>query len=63
MSRGGLAIVTFFFGWLGVHRFVVGKVGTGLVWMFTGGLLGFGVLIDFIMILAGSFKDSNGKIV
>jgi len=43
-------ILCFFFGALGVHRFYEGKVLTGILWMCTLGLLGFGVLIDFLII-------------
>ncbi|MGH7662687.1 MAG: TM2 domain-containing protein [Gemmatimonadaceae bacterium] len=49
-----------FLGVLGVHRFYVGKVGTGILQLVTFG--GFGVwwLIDFIMIVVGSFRDKDG---
>ncbi|MBP7051136.1 MAG: protein kinase [Phycisphaerae bacterium] len=47
------------FGLCGLHRFYVGKIGTGILWLFTGGLLGVGQLIDVILILVGQFKDSN----
>ncbi len=61
MNRWVLAILCFFFGALGVHRFIVGKIGTGVVWLLTGGVFGVGVLVDFIMLLIGSFTDKNGK--
>ena len=37
-------------GVLGFHRFYLGKVGTGLLWLFTGGLGGFGAFIDLFRI-------------
>ena len=61
MNRTGLALICFFFGIFGIHRFVVGKIGTGLIWLFTGGLFGIGALVDFIMILCGTFTNSNGR--
>jgi len=56
MSRVALALICFFLGGFGIHRFVVGKVGTGILWLLTGGLFGIGWLVDFIMILTGGWS-------
>ena len=60
-SRTIALILCFFLGYLGIHRFYVGKVGTGIIWLVTGGLIGFGVLVDFILILIGSFKNKQDQ--
>ena len=65
MEKSEKAFVTtvllcFFLGLLGVHRFYVGKVGTGILQLLTFGGLGIWALIDFVMIVCGSFKDGQG---
>jgi TM2 domain-containing membrane protein YozV len=55
-----MILLCFFLGGLGVHRFYAGKVGTGILMLLTLGGLGFWTIIDFIIIVLGNFKDSDG---
>lgn len=84
-SRLIAALLAFFFGDLGAHRFYVGKFFTGfiqlilglsslvslvlflldeveiaVVMVFVGVIWGFWTLVDFLMILCGTFTDGKG---
>lgn len=41
-----------FLGFVGVHKFYEGKIGMGILYLFTGGLAFIGVIVDFIAILS-----------
>ncbi len=56
-------MLCFFLGALGVHRFYVGKIGTGIVQLLTFGGLGIWALVDFIMVVTGNFKDGQGMTI
>jgi hypothetical protein len=62
-SRLAAALLCWFLGVFGIHRFYVGKVGTGIAMIFTLGGLGVWALIDFIVILVGSFKDKEERVL
>lgn len=53
-------ILCVLFGLFGVHRFYVGKIGTGLLYLCTGGLFLIGYVVDIILIITGKFKDKFG---
>lgn len=59
------AIVTLllciFLGSLGIHRFYVGKVGTGILMLLTAGGFGIWVIVDIVLIASEQFKDKEGN--
>jgi Predicted membrane protein len=56
-------VLNIFLGFLGVHRFYVGKIGTGILMLLTGGGLFIWDLIDLIMICANKFTDKQGYLL
>jgi TM2 domain-containing membrane protein YozV len=53
-------LLCLFLGWLGVHRFYTGHTVIGVIQLLTLGGCGIWALVDFIMILTNSYRDSNG---
>ena len=46
---------------LPVHRFYVGKIGTGILYWLTAGGLGIWYIVDIVMILLDKFTDKEGR--
>ena len=53
-------LLCIFLGNFGVHRFYLGKIGTGILYLFTFGLFGFGSFVDLILIASNKMKDKSG---
>ena len=60
-SKMAALLLCLFLGGIGAHRFYVGKVGSGIVQLLTGGGCGIWALIDLINIAIGNFTDSEGN--
>ena len=56
-----LFLLTFFVGVLGVHRFYIGKIGTGFLMLLTLGGLGVWFLVDLILVVTGQFTNKDGQ--
>ncbi len=56
-------LLCIFVGGLGIHRFYVGRIAGGILFLFTFGLFGIGWFLDLIRIICGRFKDSDGYYV
>lgn len=54
-------LLCLFVGGIGIHRFYVGKIGTGILQLITLGGCGIWTIIDLIMIITGSFTDKDGN--
>jgi TM2 domain-containing membrane protein YozV len=60
-SRLVALLLAWFLGIFGVHRFYVGKTGTGILQLLTLGGLGIWTFIDIVLIAVGSFTDIDGR--
>jgi hypothetical protein len=60
-TRLPVFLLCLFLGWFGLHRFYVGKIGTGILQLLTIGGLGLWLLYDLIVIVFGTFTDADGR--
>ena len=58
-SRGLALGLSVFGGFCGLHRFYVGKVGTGVAMILTLGGCGIWWLYDLVLVAAGEFRDAD----
>jgi hypothetical protein len=62
-SRLATSLLAWYLGWLGVHRFYLGKIGTGILMLLTFGGLGIWIIIDFVLAVTGNMRDKDGKLI
>ena len=55
-----ILLMAIFLGFLGIHRFVAGKTGTGVLWLLTAGVFGVGWFVDVVHLLGNCFEDYSG---
>tara|TARA_B100000945_G_scaffold125871_1_gene100167 strand:+ start:55 stop:252 length:198 start_codon:yes stop_codon:yes gene_type:complete len=63
MTKKKLALICFFVGNLGVHRFMTGKTSSGALMLITLGGCSIWTLVDFARILKGKFTDKDGNFI
>ena len=57
-SKTTAYLLWFFLGVFGVHKFYLGKIGMGILYLFTAGFFGIGLLID-LFTLGGEVDTYN----
>ena len=62
-NYGATLLLAIFLGFLGTHRFYVGKATTGVLYFFSGGLFLVGWIIDIFQVAFGNFTDKGGRFV
>ena len=60
MDKTAALLITIFLGELGVHRFMSGKIGTGIIWLLSAGCFGIGWIIDVVNVATGKFTKKDG---
>jgi TM2 domain-containing membrane protein YozV len=58
-SRGVALALGFFGGFFGLHRFYVGKTGSGIAMIVTLGGFGIWWLYDMVLLVTGEFRDAE----
>ena len=61
MPSDRIYYIALFGGILGLHRFACGKIFSGFVYLFTGGLFTIGWFLDVLALLCGVFKDHRKR--
>ncbi len=59
-SRLAALLLCIMLGVIGAHHFYAGKIGMGILYLFTGGLFGIGWFVDVIRIACGTYRDNDG---
>jgi TM2 domain-containing membrane protein YozV len=62
-SRTVTLILAIFLGVVGAHRFYTGRIRSGILQLLTLGGLGLWWLYDLILIISGSFRDGEGRLI
>lgn len=58
-SRLAVTLLSFFLGGLGIHRFYLGRIVSGIFMILTLGGLGIWSLVDFILAVTGNLTDKD----
>ncbi|WP_346940518.1 TM2 domain-containing protein [uncultured Clostridium sp.] len=62
-SWGATLVFCIVLGFIGFHRFYVGKAGTAILMLLTLGGFGIWIIVDLVSIIINSFTDEDGKVV
>jgi len=62
-SWGATLVFCILLGFIGFHRFYVGKAGTAILMLLTLGGFGIWIIVDLVSIIINSFTDEDGKVV